>query len=163
MLRAEKWAAYGPFNRSCAGPILCRPPGYFGHHGCQHIASDGYHLPSGWQRSIEQTPLAQVFVFTDHTGAQAAAIFLPRAMESDVEPVIASAAIAATSAIFEVSLIMFFSSPSEFSWKFVRPGPQLTPICTVRRRSSCRRKISERAQPAAADRRQQALVFGDGR
>ena len=92
----------GPLSESISGEQR-----HFGHQGCQHQAIDGFHLPSGQQRSIEHTPLAQALVLSAQTGAQAAGgAFLPRAKVSDDEPAIASVATAATSAIFETSFIM---------------------------------------------------------
>jgi hypothetical protein len=67
---------------------------------------DGYHLPSGWQRSIVHIPLLQVWVFTDQVGEQAAIIFLPRAIDDEDVVATASAATAATSANFEMDLII---------------------------------------------------------
>lgn len=70
--------------------------------------SDGYHLPSAQQRSIVQPagPQAAVFRAPGVQAAAAFAFFLPFAMESPADPATASAAIAATSANFDIIFII---------------------------------------------------------
>jgi hypothetical protein len=71
-----------------------------------HTKSDGYHFPSAQQRCIVHPAGPQAAVFSA-PGIQAAiAFFLPFAIESPAEPAIASAATAATRAIFDTIFIM---------------------------------------------------------